>query len=551
MTTRKITQFKLTIYIAELYVYITNISIFNNDKVLVARPEDGKEQISPRVYQLPAGHYTIRIEINGQLKDNKIEIISNTSCNVGFDNQIERIGLNIPLLYSAALLGNHSSNSITYKSSHEYYTEPAKEISKINNLEFVNQQATNSGLFIFLRYPDVEQYKNKYQSNSNWEKFSILNKHGDTLCTFPKNCIKDDNLLQWNYLPNSGYIGFNAQLLPDLYFLKYDGEDARMIPIYVYKNWYTQFFMTFASKPLFGSIRIFLSKNMVFDPLNRNHYYVDICLDKLQNNDFTLDDHLLNNIAHGKFDSPMLGLLGAYIYLSSKETKKDELFKMIVSNLQNKILRNSSDSPDIWALNLLSYMHFKKTISTTEKKYMDKTPMLRIAFETIKNNALNYNWLIPEGSLNDHIVENQVCDSPYNTFKPFLFTTIQESEENEVALFRSQGMASAGEGSSGGKEIYFLEPNESLQNALDLNDQSTSMQKIIKRKISNVETPYNDQQIKALKNQLLNPKAIGWIGYSIANLIIQDRNITLNEIEERLNLPSNTIARKMKQLNLL
>lgn len=94
-------------------------------------------------------------------------------------------------------------------------------------------------------------------------------------------------------------------------------------------------------------------------------------------------------------------MLGAYIYLKSKETKDDQLFRTIVQNLQNKILVENLDAPDLWALNLLSYEHFNETFTSESRTSINGTPMLRIAYDTIKRAASRYRWLVPEGSFND------------------------------------------------------------------------------------------------------------------------------------------------------
>ncbi|MFN3754300.1 hypothetical protein [Flavobacterium sp.] len=552
--------FTLTIHLSGVYSHITNIWIFSDKLKVVSKPGDEKIQGDTRIYVLLEGHYIIRIEINSQITDNKIIIQNDYTCSVGqFSPYIKQ--LESPILYSSALLGGE----IPYGSSHEYYTNPAVEISKKmkNNLSSV----LNSGLFIFLRYPDEEVFREKFNEQSYWDCFSLLNDVGKSILNFPDFCINDKINQNYNYHRNSDYIGLSEHLEPGLYFLKYEksGGDSRLTPIYIYEGWYTQLFMTVGQEPLFGSIRVFISRTSTFNPMDRNNYYIDICLDKLQNNDYSLDSELLRNIAYGKYESPMLGLLGAYIYLSSKETKEDHLFKAIVYNLQNKILKTRNESPDIWALNLLSYQHFGKTISNDEKIRVPGTPMLRVAFEAIKKAASTYSFLIAENSLNDHVSENQIFDSPYNTFKPISsfqseleFNTeydnqnslINETEnvfEENYAHFDGESDAVADSSNDTSNfNPAFENKSLSLQNALD--HENILIHMIPKIKPSNLES--KNKNPKQIKSKKWEPSEIGPIGCAIISVYSNNKQISNEMIAKQLNLPISTINRIRTKFNI-
>ena len=511
-------SYALTIYLSSEIAHSARIWIYNDRFRIVARPEDGQYETFAKRYTLVSGQYSVRIEINGRITDNKVNLVSDWNCGIGIDAKTIQQQLALPTLYSSALLRRQDYYSeVHYDSTFEYYTDPAVDISNMTGTSLMPGYK-NSGIFIFLRYPDDETYKGRFNKKSYWESFSLVDSSGNALLNFPESCVTDENPMPRNWRPGSGFIGLTLYAPQGMYFLKYSGLDARMIPIYVYNNWFTQFFMTVAEEPLFGTIRIFLSSSMTFNPYDRLQYYIDVCLSKLSKNDFTLDKDLLNNIAHGKYDSPMLGLLGAYIYLSSNETKDDSLFKLIVENLQNKILKDSDESPDIWALNLLSYKHFNRTLSANEYAFIDGTPTLRIAFDTIRKAAISNPWLIQEDSLNDHISENQYFDSAFNTFKPF--------SKDLLGLSRRQKLK--------GKR-FKAEPT--LEYSL------------------RIAQPYSDNYLKRLPSDqikdLSTTKNLTTTAHAILNLLAKKDNMRSIEVAETLNLPVNTVSRIGRELGLI
>lgn len=547
----------LTINLPTSYAYATDIWIFSHKKRLVAEP-DGKGGIT-RSYHLSVGNYIVRIVVNGQIQDNSIELAKNTTFTLGTTSS--QTQLIAPKLFSSALIGNEN---IEYESSHEYYTEPAKGISLMETFKDLTTKDRKSGIFIFLRFQDRQKFEDVYGRQDYWDRFNLTTELGRPVTTFPDGCIEDENQFGFNYSPRSGYIGLSGYLSPGLYFLNYTGNNARVVPIYVYENWYTQFFMTVAKEPLFGSIRIFISKHRNYNPADRNHIYIDYCLTKIQNNELELDDELLQKIAHNKYDSPMLGLLGAYIYLLSSETKNDFLFRKIVKNIQNKILKNSKDSPDIWALNLLSYEHFKKTLTNEEKANISGTPMLRIAFDTVRRSAIKYPWLIPENSLNDHVAENQAFDSPYNTFRPFeykfnfvwtgpsrtglsvgtplppldvtrpLMRTIEIQAEEVQTLF----------------EIHRKPASKvSLQDSLDQSNPPV-LNAIDNSYNYRPSTQYSDSDGQTKLSKVKDkPKKNGELASFIAASILEGNDLTPRELASRLTLPLNTVLRIFKEIH--
>lgn len=515
----------LTINVSNEYKYLVNILLFDSCNRIV-KPDERSSCIYK--YKIKKGLYTIRVELNAEINDKVISLdgdkeflVSSNLSNKQVSNIIEP-----PKQYSSALL--FGDNIKTYISSHEYYTKPAIELSMRDTFTLsssLNNNA-NSSLFIFMRFPSNDKYnnlRNKW-TNSFYRNFEIVDEFGVKIFNF-------DSRIGLEVNEDDGWLAFNATLNNGIYYLIYSGNEPRQVPIYVFKNWHTQFFITLGDVPLFGTTRIFISKERKFNPNSIANKYIDVLLDKLQNGDYFIDEELIKIATNKKFESPMLGLICSYVYFKSHQTKKDRIFKDIINNLQQVILKDNDESPEIRALNILSAEHFGNTNYTNDA--VKGTPMLRIGFETINNASVKNNSLIPLNSINDFISESQYYDTPFNTFKPISFNNKPET-------------------------AYSLEMNND-QFVFDQNNETENMDEKEKPKI--------DKGFKNLKfkskifdlslNNLLNSNIISsvkknnaelnnenhWIRNSISDLLNQNNNLSINEISQQLNLSANTIFR--------
>jgi len=509
-------EFKLTIHLSEYYRYITDIWIFDINLNLIISPENESEYLSVREYKLPSLKYIIRIGNNGQICDNEINLNKDLVVSVGEKNTAVK-KMQLPLLYSSAPI----SGPIEYASSDPAYVDAAEQISR-ERISLQDTSSRNNGIFFFFRYPTVSLYRENYYRRTYWQRFELLNENGEVILRFPEHCT-----VSYHH----GYLGVSLALKKGNYYLQYKKTgQSRMVPIYVYDNWYTQFFMTLANEPLFGSIRYFLNRNSNFDSTNIYNSYVDICLDKLQNNDFKIDPNLLWNISNGKFESPMLGLIGAFLYFSSKESKDDNLFILILENLQNRILHDVGDSPDIMALKFLAKEHFGVHLKIDKSPVYSRTPILRIAFDTIRRNAYKNPWLIEERSIDDFIIEKQIFDSPFNTFKPLRKATLKRTSKQDqiindaIALNKNKYISGSG-------DDYFL---RSANRPLRLEQEDV-------RLISEIEL----KEESALKQMTMEGafKRHGAAGAAIFEKLTETSNRSTIEIAQTLNLPEVTVER--------
>jgi hypothetical protein len=518
-------KFMLRIRVADEYKYLVNILLFDSNNRIISPIEKSRYQ---NYFQLKKGLYTVRIEMNAEIIDKVIALNSNKEYLVSSDLS-QSSSTNIiepPQQFSSALLSG--DNSKVYGSSHEYYTYPAIDFSKRDTFFFPGhyQNDSDSSLFIFMRFPSLDKYHNfrSKWSISFYHNFEIVNEDGELLFKF-----ESRNGIEVN--ENDGWLAFNTKLPNGIYYLIYRGVEPRQIPIYVFKNWHTQFFMTLGNEPLFGTTRIFISKLREFNPKANTNKYIDILLDKLQNGDYSLDEELLEIAAYGKYESPMLGLICSYIYFKSSETRSDRLFNIIFKNMQNVILKDNDESPDIRALNILAAEHFKKL--NYKKTAVKGTPMLRIGFEAIQNASLKNKRLISKKSINDFISETLFYDSPFNTFKPIPFY-----KKPKVISNISDNMNIEDAEKSKAIELLGIEKeieNSKISKSVDLKDDKFSMS------IQNYLKPNTISFIKSSDTNLDSEN--NWVKTSISDLLNSNGNISINDISKQLNLSGNTVTR--------
>lgn len=502
---------------SEDYKYFVDVTVYDFNSRVVKSQSSSNTEI---LFSIPRGIYTLRIEMNGVIKDKVTLIDRNKHYLIGDRNSenVENAELLVaPRQYSSALLGD------SYASSREYYTIPSVNASSRETINLQSENnLSNSSLFIFLRFPSIDIYNQLKDLSERpfYADFEILDKWGSILINFEtSNGIEVDE--------HFGSVAVNVALDDGVYYLIYKGKEARQIPIYVYKNWHTQFFMTLGSAPLFGTIRVFLSKERSFAFQEKAHKYVDILLDKLQNQDFTIDGELLLEVASGKFDSPMLEIICCYIYLQSKEHKNDAHLQLILQNLQNSIFSEFPDCPDLLALNILASNHF----STFDSKNatISGTPMFRVGYETILNASVTDKNLIPQNSINDFISENLYFDSPYNTFKPvpFIKKTPLKNTFKVIDIFKNQIRPSSMH--SFDKEMYSpvslgLEPKIN----------------ILTFALNNL---YPAELFRHIESSNESEESTSWIKNSIAEIIKIDKGLSILDISTELNISPNTVLR--------
>jgi hypothetical protein len=536
--------FRLLIYIEREMDLFIKVQVFSETKQkLTAIPRGLLSPVREAKYLVEGGTYTIRVSLNGVIYDNEVIIQEDVRYQVGSDHY-NYLPLRMPKLVSSVPLKHQ-----LYENADGNLTQYAVKYSMVNSFEGLEQPTIpGQGLFIFLRFPSAKVYQQFYKKVHLWSKFHLYNGEGKHICKLKEYAHRHHE----TFLGGSetcDFLAFTADLKPGQYFLRYNGEEKREIPIYVYEGWFTQFFMMVTERPLFETIRVLLEDEKSFKPNNQHHAYIDICLDQIQNSDFHIKKDLINIIAWGKYSSPMLGLLGAYLYLKSPETKENELFRNIVRNLQEKILVNNGGSADIWALNLLSYEHFNEIFIPEERTSIEGTPMLRIGYDTIRRSASKYDWLVSKNSLNDLIAEKQVFDSPFNTFTPVKKPKIGASENFNVQDFDLTIDTGEDDGMLGASHNYLAyDETVDLKTALDTDLDNVDPFKVVhyyyhKPIKFNVGRTLQKSKEDLYSRLLSEPEKLGFVGYSIVLELQNNKNASSRDIAQKINMPISTVDR--------
>src|SRR5688572_25439366 len=123
-----------------------------------------------------------------------------------------------------------------FASSHEYYTEPAVKWSTASTLtqemdRMLNVSASPHGsLFLFFRYSAKEQREGSNQ-NSLGRNFFLIDRNREIVTAVEGKNIRENT--------KDGWMAFHALLPKGQYFLYYEGEPKREIPLYVFESWQT------------------------------------------------------------------------------------------------------------------------------------------------------------------------------------------------------------------------------------------------------------------------------------------------------------------------
>ncbi|MCX6312082.1 MAG: hypothetical protein NT084_10665 [Bacteroidetes bacterium] len=543
MSTSNQPIFKLRIGSGSEYKFVIRVIVFD------ARNNQVHSSSVAEIIEcsLKKGLYTVRVQLNGKINDTIISLSQDTNLVLrippyGKEWENARI-IDLPKQYSSALFKDTYHES--YESTHEYYTGPAVNFSQTStSTSYKNDRCT---LFIFLRFPTRELF---HTLESKWEKtfnkyFQLLREDGTLLFDF-----SDTNNVKINL--DDGWMAFNVVLNSGLYFLNYVGKDPRQVPIYIYENWHTQLFLTIGATPLFGTLRIFLSNERRFNPDDTNNKYIDIFLDKIQNKSLELEDELIQFSANNKFESPMLALLCAYIYLRGANTKHDYLIGMMLYNLNNLILKNSAASPDLRALEILASKHFSD--KRFSKKPILGTPMFRLGFEVIRKASVDSPKLIKKYSLNDYLSEYLYYDSPYTTFKPVpkmvgefnvksqgKFKSLKGDSTNPFRLiFNITERVKKSKGENALIEKLPVDLDKTLQMSQDFKI-SYILPKSTEIPVANLlgENVFN----KFIHQSNEEDENNSWLTFDMADMLKQNQNLSVSDLSKQLNVSGTTINR--------
>lgn len=345
--------------------------------------------------------------------------------NIYSNEKLETETIRLDKDYSGNYVNTGSYSSISgyfLESSHEYYTETSKYWCD----HFTSDEKRyeeGSSLFIFFRYPDKDirdQQKNVAES-MGW-RFSLLDKNRNLLFRLNDAHVKEDK--------DYGWLAFHVPLTSGIYYLVYNGPIKREIPLYVFEDWQTQFFLTFKRTPIFPTARILFRKPYSpFEIFEKDNMETDKLLRNMQNAIYHVPQPLLESTASDDWQNPMLAMVVCYVYLLSSEVEHKNLIKKILENLKLRI-SNASDCPDIKAIDLLAAVKLNNEIPNL---VLDEPCMLKVGFKTFLEQAARNPEKVQIVELNE-IVTSLHGDMVWSSYKPVEKKKIERATGNEIGL---------------------------------------------------------------------------------------------------------------------
>jgi hypothetical protein len=380
-----------------------SVSLFDSYDRLV------KKQYGALVVRIEKGLYRLTIELNENVIEKNLRITGD------YNESFE-----LPKTYSSFPLDN-------FKSTYEYYTAHAVEWS--NNFTWTPGSSGGAGtgssdmgsLFLFFRYPNKEQ-RSKSTHTSLGKDFFLADKDRTIVTALDSTHIRENR--------TEGWMAFHAKLPRGQYFLHYDGDPKREMPIYVFKDWQTQVFLTFNRSPIFSTLRISIEGiNEGFRNNKTDYYLLEGVMQKFMNGIYYIPEKDLINLAHGKWQNPMMGFLAAYIYLLSERNDREELFSQVVNNLEHAIFRDSA-APDIVVLKVLWKIHLKEVSDIPSVAF---PPMLAAGVRSAIKLSSKHPSLIANDSLLEDISCSLYSDSLFTSYVPQAIRTRGFSLRNLVS----------------------------------------------------------------------------------------------------------------------
>jgi hypothetical protein len=362
-----------------------NLSHDTQITVYDGRGEIRYEALGSVQTQLPKGLYTVRMERSGEMVE---QVIRHET---GTDTQIDE-----PLRQSSVPVFDTAT-------THEYYAYTSMDWSKKDTRPPLGmpELGTESRVFIFLRTISSEHYHGENLA----EDLYLLDLNGQVLSDFGPGEVEHNQ--------RDGWLTLSAEAQPGSYLLRYDRSQPREMPLYVFRNVNSQVFITYHHGLRFETASILLPyTSRSFEPDDRHAAAADAALAGLQRGENVLPREMMSDLLAGKFENPMLGLLGAHFLLLQREANPNTV-QIVLGNLGSLI----GDAPDVQALKLGANARFGMDYQVPP---FDQPPMLRAGLELVLRHSSDDPALVPTGSLFERIAARYYVDSPWSSWEPVI-----------------------------------------------------------------------------------------------------------------------------------
>ena len=373
-------RFKLKVIIDSISSAFVEIRVYNGHREIVAK-EHGSLDVS-----LTQGIYEIQATLGVSVKKELVQLIKDTEREITIEPQV-----------SSTLFTGVDQQPI------EIPDKVLRWSTKVTYTMDLDRDK-DSSLFVLFKFPNGN-FKDVFGRNAlSGYHLHLLDSERKEIMVFNGKNVKVDH--------KNGWLAFHMEAPFGQYYFLFGGEQPREVPIFLFSRWQTQLAMVFGDRPIFESMEISFDRlGQGFDPKGYYHATLVTLIQNLQNGIYFLPRYLLEEISHGKWENPMLGIIGTYIYVFGGYDKEKYLFETIMGNLEREIFVNSN-SPDLMALRCL----FSDRSSTDAKELTFSAPcMVRYGMDAIVDASFNR-----EGSI---VIADQVQESIKQGFSDLIWTS--------------------------------------------------------------------------------------------------------------------------------
>lgn len=335
----------------------------------------------------------------------QLQIFSNEK----FEQKLIRLDGNLDMTWENK--GSYSSIPANFlQSSEDYYQDAVNQWSRKSTEDDQEIDDNHSSLFIFFRYPNkgIKRKQENVARTMGW-RFTLLDSDRNVAYRlYDERNVREDS--------NAGWLAFHAKLEPGIYYLIYKGNPkTREIPLYVFPRWQTQFFLTFKKTPIFATTRVQLVRQADPNELRTDEtLQLDALLRNLENGIYYVPQSLIQNTADRKWENPILALAVCYAYLLSPEDTNDDLFRIMLRNIEERILTLENAS-DLQALRLLAATHFD---NIPPHMILDDPCMFNVGMKVFIEHSIKYPDRITISNKCEEIISNLQNDSAWTSYRP-------------------------------------------------------------------------------------------------------------------------------------
>jgi hypothetical protein len=379
------------------------------------------------IFQIKPGIYTIRVRVGFENKEQDV-ILTDKPEKVAFE--AVEFPSAIPLFKTAL--------------THEYQIAAAEKESRKIHVK----KGEGSWIFIFTRDWSSTISTDQTQTTSvPHQGLKIIGNNNELLVDFEsgKDIAFDSDYDAWS--------ACNIELTPGQYRLSVDIEPGKSIEqtITACLGWQTQAFLlqkNYDYKESSQKRRADLTNTGIlmtrgsadsqhtqmkiggFNSQDPKMKLLDLARIGLANSHQILPDEIIERILNGKFENPMLGIIGAYLLLKNKKTKI-KLLEQVVNNLRR--ILGEGTHPDLEALVL-------RVKGKNSSYNFNLPPMLRQSWLQVIKSTANSPDLIPSDSFACQNSERILSDEPWLLYLSQNQSSIEAVNDSVRYLLQEQSV---------------------------------------------------------------------------------------------------------------